>query len=120
MLLVAVQLGHVECQGEHRPELGRRRVVVERGLEGLGADGDFHRVALRFTARLVASGFRTGDGDTLWARSVAARKPGQTAGREKGDSSCVAHGESSRPRRHFKCSVKKDVSLSNGITSTRS
>jgi hypothetical protein len=87
MLLVAVQLGHVERQGEHRPELGRRRVVVERGLEGLRADGNFHRVALRFTARLVALDFRTGDGGTLLAPRVAAREPDQQAGREEGDSS---------------------------------
>src|SRR5947209_12941416 len=114
MLLVAIQLGHVERQGKHRPELGRRRVVVERRLEGLGADGEFHRVALRLTARLVALDYRGVVCGPFLGRRVAAREPRQQAGREEGDSSRTAHGDSSQPRYHFRWSVKNCVSLSKG------
>src|SRR4051794_26624313 len=92
MLLVAVQLGHVERQGEHRPELGRRRVVVERGLEGLVADGHFHILSLRFVARLLAMDGGLGGG-LPGARRIAARKPDEGAGYKLNDASCAAHDE---------------------------
>src|SRR4051812_22839648 len=129
-LLVAVQLAHVERQREHRQELGRRRVVVERGRKRLPADRDFHFLALRFATRLLAVDGRLGSGGLLRARRIAARKPDQHANREVNDATPVLiHGDFliivSKLLRiiifdYFRLTVKNCVSLSKGMRFTRS